>query len=47
MKVAEIIDNGQWAEKPYLTAQPGISIRNEGLGEARYKKWTIREIALL
>lgn len=47
VKVAEIIDNGQWAGKPYLTAQPSTFIRNDGLGEASYKKWTIREIAPL
>lgn len=47
VKVAEMIDNGQWAEKPYVTAQPSTFIRNDGLGEARYKKWTIREIAPL
>jgi hypothetical protein len=47
VRVAEMVDNGQWAEKPYLTSQPSTFIRNDGLGEARYKKWTIREIALL
>ena len=45
VKVGEILDHGQWAEKPYLIAQPSTFIRNDGLGEARYKKWTIREIA--
>ena len=44
VKVGEILDHGQWAEKPYLIAQPSTFIRNDGLGEARYKKWTIREI---
>jgi hypothetical protein len=47
VKVQEVTDSGQWAEKPYLTAQPSTFIRNDGLGEARYKKWTIREIAPL
>lgn len=47
VKVAEITDDGKWAEKPYLAAQPSTFIRNDGLGEARYKKWTIREIAPL
>ena len=47
VKIAETTDNGQWAGKPYLTAQPSTFIRNDGLGEARYKKWTIREIAPL
>ena len=47
VKVGETTDNGQWAEKPYLTGQPSTFIRNDGLGEARYKKWTIREIAPL
>ena len=47
VKVAETTDNGQWAEKPYLTAGPSTFIRNDGLGEASYKKWTIREIAPL
>lgn len=47
VKVAETIDNGQWAGAPYLTAQQSTFIRNDGLGEARYKKWTIREIAPL
>lgn len=47
VKVAEVMDDGQWAGKPYLTAQPSTFIRNDGLGEARYKKWTIREIAPL
>ena len=45
VKVEEMIDSGQWAAKPYLTAQPSTFIRNDGLGEARYKRWTIREIA--
>ena len=47
VKVEEIIDNGLWAEKPYLTPQPSTFIRNDGLGAASYKKWTIREIAPL
>ncbi len=47
VKVAEMVDNGQWAEKPYLAPQPSTFVRNDGLGEARYKKWTIREIAPL
>ena len=47
VKVAEMTDDGKWAVKPYLAAQPSTFIRNDGLGEARYKRWTIREIAPL
>jgi hypothetical protein len=56
-KVHEMVDRGDWVDKsgkttgaPFLAPATTVFFRNDSLvngGEARYKKWSIREIAPL
>ncbi len=56
-KVHEMVDRGDWLDKDgkntgpaYLAPATSVFFRNDELengGEARYKSWSIREIAAL